>query len=73
MACWLLEHSQNVPELATAGRLPREHLVQGHAKGVDVHLGIASVIEQHLRGCRQQQYAVSIASSEHRKSLRQLI
>ena len=73
MACWLFMNSQYVPELATAGRLPSQHLVQGHAKGVDVHLGIASVIEQHLRGCTQQQYAVSLASSEHKSLLQRLI
>ena len=73
LACWLLNHSQYVPELATAGRLPGQHLVQGHAKGVDVHLGVAAVIEQHLRGCSQQQYAVSMASSEHRSLLQLLI
>ncbi len=66
-------YSQYVPQLATAGRLPREQLVQGHAKGVDVHLGVASVIEQHLRSCRQQQYAVSTASRKHRSLLQRLI
>ena len=73
MVCWLLHHSQYVPELATARRLPCQHLVQGHTEGVNVHLRIATVIEQHLGGCRQQHTVVSMASSEHRSLLQRLI